>query len=167
MDDFIAKPININSLLDHLVHWVSVDDKVQSAKEVGEPVESSISSSELMDHTVLADLENETSSELLTEIINIFVRETGERLAALREAASQQERESVIAEAHAIKSSAGTFGATLLQEVAGRTEMLGRQGKLEESIASIESVEEVSNETLKLYTAEYLEKANTTPPMAG
>lgn len=159
MNDFIAKPININSLLDHLVHWVSVEDKFQSTEKGDEPVASSFTKSEMMDHDVLADLEIETSPELLTEIIKIFVSETGERLAALREAGSKQEVESVISEAHAIKSSASTFGASLLEEVAGRAELLGRQGRLEESIALIESIEEISNETIELYSAKYLGKA--------
>jgi len=167
MNDFIAKPININSLLDHLVHWVSIDDKLQSVEEGDESAKSSFTEAELMDHDVLLGLEKETSSELITEIINIFVSETGERLATLREAGRKQEGETVIAEAHAIKSSAGTFGALLLQEVAGRVELLGRQGKLGESIALIESVEEISNKTLQLYVNQYLDKSGTTPLSPG
>ena len=61
----------------------------------------------------------------------------------------------MIAAAHAVKSSAGTFGALRLNEAAGQVELLGRQGKEEESIALIESVVEISGKTLRLYAERY------------
>jgi HPt (histidine-containing phosphotransfer) domain-containing protein len=108
-----------------------------------------------MDLHTLSGLEHETSRKLLAEIIAIFIRETGERMAALREAAKQQDLAAIVAESHAIKSSAGTFGALLLQETANRVEMLGRQGKQVEAIALIDSVEEVTQRTVQLYTSHY------------
>ena len=61
----------------------------------------------------------------------------------------------MIAAAHAVKSSAGTFGALRLSAAAGRVELLGRQGKEEESIASIESVVDISDKTLRFYAERY------------
>ena len=139
MSDFVAKPININSLIDRLVHWVSIGAELPEETE-GEVGSLSVEESELVDQRTLSDLEKETSHELVTQVIGIFIRETGERMAALLEAGSQQQLEGIVSEAHAIKSSAGTFGAVLLQEIAGRVELLGRQGKLAESIALIDSV---------------------------
>ena len=156
MNDFIAKPIHITVLLDRLVHWVSINAEVPVAEMEAGTDEPGVAEPELMDQQVLSDLEKETSRELVTEIIGIFIKETGERMAALGEAGRQQDHGSVIAEAHAIKSSAGTFGALLLQDTAGRVEILARQGKQEESIALIDSVEEISQETLDLYTTLYL-----------
>jgi len=155
MSDFLAKPININSLIDRLVHWISSDAELPIVEKGGEVGGLSAEGSELMDQRTLSDLEKETSHELVTQIIGIFIEETGERMAALLEAGRNQQLESVVAEAHAIKSSAGTFGAFLLQEVAGRVELLGRQGKLAESIALIDSVEETSQKTLQLYRTLY------------
>ena len=155
MSDFLAKPINIDSLIDRLVHWVSIDAELAIVEKEGEVGGLSAEESELMDQRTLSGLEKETSHELVTEIIGIFIGETSERMAALLEAGRNQHLESVVAEAHAIKSSAGTFGALLLQEVAGRVELLGRQGKLAESIALIDSVEEISQKTLRLYRTSY------------
>jgi HPt (histidine-containing phosphotransfer) domain-containing protein len=155
MSDFLAKPININGLIDRLVHWVSIGVELPMEETEGEVGSVSVEESELVDQRTLSDLEKETSHELVTQIIGIFIRETGERMAALLEAGSQQQLEGIVAEAHAIKSSAGTFGAVLLQEIAGRVELLGRQGKLAESIALIDSVEEISKKTQQLYSNLY------------
>ena len=157
MNDFIAKPISIDGLLDRLVHWVSPAAPIPVAENRAEPEPDSADGdeAELMDQQVLADLENETSRELVTEIIGIFIKETGERLDDLREAGTRQDPPSVIAAAHAVKSSAGTFGALRLQAAAGRVELLGRQGKEEESIALIESVADITEKTLRLYAERY------------
>ena len=155
MDDFITKPISMDGLLDRLVHWVSPAAPIPVAGNRAEPDSADGDEAELMDQQVLADLENETSRELVTEIIGIFIKETGERLDELREAGTREDPSSVIAAAHAVKSSAGTFGAMRLQAAAGRVELLGRQGKEEESIALIESVLDISDKTLRLYAERY------------
>jgi HPt (histidine-containing phosphotransfer) domain-containing protein len=155
MDDFIAKPISIDGLLDRLAHWVSPAASIPVAENEAEPDSADGDEAELMDQQVLADLENETSRELVTEIIGIFIKETGERLDELREAGTRQDPPSVIAAAHAVKGSAGTFGALRLQAAAGRVELLARQGKEEESIALIESVLDISDKTLRLYAEGY------------
>ena len=155
MNDFIAKPISIDGLLDRLVHWVSPTARVPAAGNVAEPDSPGGDEADLMDQQVLTALESETSRELLTEIIGIFIKEAGERMGELREAGARQDPPSVIAAAHAVKSSAGTFGALRLQAAAGRVELLGRQGREEESIALIESVVDISDKTLRLYAERY------------
>lgn len=155
MSDFLAKPIKINSLTDRLVHWVAVGADLSMVVTEEDDGSLSAEESELVDRQTLSNLEKETSPELITQIIGIFIRETGERMAALLEAGSHQQLQDVVAEAHAVKSSAGTFGAMLLHDVAGRVELLGRQDKLAESIALIGSVNEVSKKTLKLYSKLY------------
>ena len=155
MNDFIAKPISIDGLLDRLAHWISPTTSIPVAENRAEPDSADGDEAGLMDQQVLADLENETSRELVTEIIGIFIKETGERLDELREAGTRQDPPSVIAAAHAVKSSAGTFGAMRLQAAAGRIELLGRQGKEEESIALIKSVLDISDKTLRLYAERY------------
>jgi len=163
MNDFIPKPINIGTLLDRLVHWVSVGPNLESGPDKStasnhsndEP--SVENENELMDQKALLLLEEETSRELLTEIIGIFIKETNERMKALREAAERRETPAIIAEAHAIKSSASTFGANRLRELSGRVEVLALQNKQAEAIAAVDAVEDVTHRTLKLYGREYLE----------
>ena len=157
MNDFVAKPIDIKSLLARIVHWIPMDAGSLSEKNENETDTPDTNENELMNQHILSSLEQETSRELVTEIIGIFIRETGERMVALRDAGRQQEQASIVAEAHAIKSSASTFGASRLTEVANRVEVLGRQGKQDEAIALIDSVDDVVQKTLDLYTRQYLE----------
>jgi signal transduction histidine kinase/CheY-like chemotaxis protein/HPt (histidine-containing phosphotransfer) domain-containing protein len=155
MNDFIAKPISINGLLDRLAHWISPPASMSAAGNRVEPDSPDGDEAGLMDQQVLADLESETSRELMIEIIGIFINETGERLDELQKAGTREDPPSVIAAAHAVKSSAGTFGALRLQAVAGQVEVLGRQGKKEEAIALIESVVDITDKTLRLYAERY------------
>ncbi len=124
----------------------------------------SINQTDLMDKQTLLRLEKETSRELLIEIIRVFICETGERMAGLNEAGKQRSQSLVTSQAHAIKSSAGTFGANRLQEAAGRVEVLGRQGKLEQAIAAIDLVDDVVQKTFQTYASHYLEGAVVPAP---
>ena len=155
MDDFIAKPISMDGLLDRLVHWVSPAVAIPLAGNRIESTSADDEDTDLMDLQVLADLVGETSAELMTEIMGVFINETGERLDDLCKAGARGDSSSVIAAAHAVKSSAGTFGAMRLYAAAGRVELLGRQGKEEESIALIESVADITDKTLQLYSERY------------
>ncbi len=169
MSDFIGKPIDIKTLLGRLAHWVSIVDQSPGTDEEGVPEmrQEDDNISGLMDQHMLDSLEKETSRELITDIIGIFIKETGEHLEALREAGKNQDQASVVSEAHAIKSSAGTFGAIRLQEMAGRVEMLGRQGETTQAIAMIDSVEDISLRTLEIYTTLYLGAEDVTPNTTG
>ncbi len=124
----------------------------------------SINKTDLMDKQSLLRLEKEVSRELLIEIIRVFLCETGERMAGLNKAGKQQSQSLVITQAHAIKSSAGTFGANRLQEAASRVEVLGRQGKLEQAFAAIDLVNDVVQKTIQIYTSHYLESAIVSLP---
>ena len=168
MDDFMTKPISADRLLDRVAHWVDpgpgttpplpktgAKDGEKQKSEVsdsGQPDDARLDS-QLMDIGVLVRMEQETSRELVKEIIGIFVRETGEHLAALAKAGEAADQPAVVTEAHAIKSSAGTFGALRLQDVSGSVEVLGRQGNLAEAIAAIEVVEKVAEKTMQLYSS--------------
>ncbi len=118
---------------------------------------------ELMNRQVLSGMEKEISREILAEIIGSFIREVGEHLNALGESGNRQEQATIIAGAHAIKSSAAPFGASFLQEVAGQVEVLGREGKVTEAISALDTLEDVAQQTMQLYTCEYIDAAGADP----
>jgi len=161
MSDFIAKPIKFNSLIDRIVHWVSIDTDEAPGEKAEDAEQMHSCESELMDLNILSSMEEQTSHELVTEIIGIFINETAEKMTLLREAGERQEHETIVAEAHAIKSSASTFGAVRLQEVANQVEVLGRQGRFPESIVMIDSVEDVLSQTLEVYKVKYSENLDS------
>lgn len=118
---------------------------------------------ELMNRQMLSGMEKEISREVLAEIIGSFIREVGEHLNALSESGNRQEQAAIIAEAHAIKSSAGTFGASHLHKVAGQVEVLGREGRLAEAIAAIDIVEDIAEKTIQTFTCEYIDATGAGP----
>ena len=127
------------------------------AAQPAEPADSAGGSSEmqLMNCHSLATLERETSSELLIEVIGMFVQEAAEHVTALGNACELVDLESIVAEAHAIKSSAGTFGAERLQDIAGRVETLGRQDNCGEAIALFGELAATAECTLNIYAERY------------
>ncbi len=170
MNDFMAKPISAETLLDRVLHWVApvqgtadaesktvsgdADKKDSEAAQNELPVDEN-PGRELMDLGVIAVMERETSCELVKEIIGVFVHETSEHLLALRKAGEAADTTAMVAEAHAIKSSAGTFGALQLQDVSSTVEVLGRQGKQAEAIAAIKVLGEVAEQTILLFSSRF------------
>ena len=170
MNDFMAKPISADRLLELVAHWAGPSQPTtppvlktvaeDTERQKTEVADSGLSVDErqdnqLMDIGVLVCMEQETSRDLMNEIISIFIRETGEHLAALGKAGEAADTTAIVAEAHAIKSSAGTFGALQLQDVSRTVEVLGRQGNQAEAIAAIEAVEEVAKKTIQLYSSRF------------
>ncbi|MEE8340109.1 MAG: response regulator, partial [Xanthomonadales bacterium] len=170
MNDFMAKPISAETLLDRVLHWVApvqgtadaesktvsgdTDRKDSEVAQNELPVDEN-PGRELMDLGVIAVMERETSCELVKEIIGVFVHETSEHLLALRKAGEAADTTAMVAEAHAIKSSAGTFGALQLQDVSSTVEVLGRQGKQAEAIAAIKVLGEVAEQTILLFSSRF------------
>lgn len=111
--------------------------------------------SQLMDIEVLVSMEHEVSREVVDKVIGIFIHETGKHLAALCKAGEAADAAAMVFEAHAIKSSAGTFGALQLQAAARTLEVLALQGNQDEAIAAIAKVEDVAEKTLQLYSSTF------------
>jgi PAS domain S-box-containing protein len=155
MNDFIAKPINKSNLLDRIFYWVS-NDSATPKGQARKVDKRDGDGPELMNQEVLSSLEQETSRDLMTDIIGIFIQEAGEKMLALLGAAERRDLDAIVAEAHAIKSSASTFGAMKLQQAAHRVELLGRQGKLDEALALVGNVESVARETQNIYRKQYV-----------
>lgn len=148
MNDFVAKPIDAEKLIEQIVKWSS---------QISTPTEGkkSMTTFELMNSETLQKLGNETSPEMLPEIVSIFIKEMDERINSLPVAVDELDGDELIARAHAIKSSAGTFGALRLEDSARRIEQLGRDEKLDEARTEIASMRETGRKTLDLYRQHY------------
>ena len=148
MNDFITKPIQPSKLLTQLAHWL---DPEQTVSKVDEELNAHYQSIEVLDEEQLSKMESETSTELMAEVIGIFLEETQAHLDALRAAGDQVDSSTLVSEAHAIKSSSGTFGALRLYESARRVESLAREGRHEQAIQSTRRIFEAAEETFTVY----------------
>lgn len=86
----------------------------------------------ILDSDVLRQLERDTNSAILHELVSTFVAELAERLQRLSAAARSGDIPTLQREAHSLKSSSGTFGALQLQAQARAIEMACREGRTTE-----------------------------------
>jgi HPt (histidine-containing phosphotransfer) domain-containing protein len=75
--------------------------------------------------TILATLDNDT--ELLREVITLFLEDCPKMLAALRSGVDARDRKSLGSAAHALKGSVSNFGAASAYQAAQKLEKMARQ----------------------------------------
>ena len=83
----------------------------------------------VLDGEVLRQLERDTNSTIIQDLIGTFVAELAERLQRITAAVRVGDMSAMLHEAHALKSSSGTFGALQLQAQARAIEMACREGR--------------------------------------
>jgi HPt (histidine-containing phosphotransfer) domain-containing protein len=72
----------------------------------------------------------EGDTDLLREVVQLFLAECPRRMADLRQALAQGDADALQCAAHSLKGSAGNFNAEAVVAAAGRLEMMGRLGDL-------------------------------------
>jgi len=148
MDDYVAKPIRLETLREALQRWgLSADNAATSAAMpvVSPPVPAVPAAvpapADLLDPAqvaMLRDLPGRQSASLFTELIGIFLRETPAVLAELAEHAAARQGDRVAHLAHRLAGSAGNLGAgglrteaLALEEAVRRGDWSGAAGRLD------------------------------------
>jgi PAS domain S-box-containing protein len=89
----------------------------------------------VLDASALGQLEADTDPTVVQELVKTFIVETVERLERIAQAAATRDIATLEREAHALKSSSGTFGAKALQARAGEIEAACRGREIERAQA--------------------------------
>lgn len=158
MDGFLSKPVDRVRLLEAVAHWVEAGDApawVREQRTDGAPL--------LLNRCTLAQLEEDVGTELLPEILATFLVETERRVRALAARARAGDIAGAADEAHALKGSAGTFGAMALRQCACELEQAGRAGDADATLKLLPTVEGLTGQTCNLLRAEYDFLAPLTP----
>jgi len=151
MDDYISKPVRVEELTAAL-------ERCQPHAHDGRTVGSSLAPDAVSRPTTAAidpvDLERfrEMMGEAGTELIALFLEETLDLLAELREAVAKGDAESLQRVAHTLKGSSATLGAMRLSDLCKELEIMGRRGALEgaaEKVAQVETEYERVRVTLE------------------
>ena len=109
----------------------------------------------LLNRCTLRHLEEDVGPELLPDILRTFLIETDRRLGLLAARMGADNPGGVADEAHALKGSAGTFGAMSLRQTAFELEQAGRSGDLERIVQLVPELNRLAAETCVLLRAEY------------
>ena len=135
MDDYVPKPVKPEELDAVLERWVSMADEVKaSVPEVGEGSATREGSEEdPLDRSVLAglrELQEEGASDLLEELIGLFLADVPPQLVALRKVVEADDAQSVERIAHTLKGSCANMGAVRMETLCAELQEMGRSEEL-------------------------------------
>ncbi len=99
-----------------------------------------VDDSPVLDLAVLAELRELVGDdqEFMTDLVNTYVAESGEHLAAMHAAAAALDAGAIVRPAHTLKSSSAALGAMRLAQIAREIEMAGRAGDTTDLEARVE-----------------------------
>jgi PAS domain S-box-containing protein len=156
MDDYVSKPVRIERLAGVLSKCrplaLPADTPAapqvrqaqnKEASAMSEPVAKSrtLRALEAVDIAVLEELTARVG-EVLSEVIDLFFKNTSELLATMRQAVNQGDSESLFHAAHSLKPTSAMLGAIPLSTLCEELELMGRAGSLEggqEKVAEVEA----------------------------
>jgi PAS domain S-box-containing protein len=114
MDDYLSKPVKLETLHQILEQWIVFTDKPVRILPEGSNNHSQEETLEIVDASVLADLaslQQPGKPNLVHKLTNLFIEGTTKNLSALRNAAAEADPVAIKREAHSIKGSSGNIGA--------------------------------------------------------
>jgi len=133
MSDYLAKPVTKERLYETLCKWLPLRtmDRGKEMKETN----TNNSTTRVLDTSIFAQLARDTSEEILPVMLEAFCRETRGRIETLGQLDTDDamDTDRLQREAHTLKSSAATFGATELHQIARDVEAACRDGRLAEA----------------------------------
>ena len=112
---------------------------------------------QVIDREVLVALEADTSRELVPELVDIFLKTADERILRIRDKLSEGDLDGIAAEAHALKSSSATFGASNVRKISADLEQAGKtgnRGQAEQYTTDLVAALEIARRAL----AEYIDE---------
>src|SRR5262249_15959756 len=132
MDDYIAKPVRIESLAAALEYWGARAGAPHAAtsRSVAEASADASAHTEIPGRPVANQ-----ESGLTDEILRLFLEDSPTQINAIREALSVDDAEAVRHAAHSLKGSAGYVGASRLASICAGIERLAREQDLGEARA--------------------------------
>ena len=129
MDDYVPKPINLQSLAAALDAVTGVSQEAPRESR-GPAVEVRQNAGALYDKRVMMENIGD-DEELFRQLGGVFLESYGERLDELRQSLSRRDPDKIYRDAHAIKGSVGVFAAESALHAALHLEQHARAGELE------------------------------------
>ncbi|MCB0191892.1 MAG: response regulator [Anaerolineae bacterium] len=160
MDDYVSKPIQVDQMVNALRNIRSRPVLQEKKKTINtDPLLSTnnsfnldtINTEQIVDQSILQEFQEamgEEGSEMVAELIEIFLQETPSILVQLEEGFTNKNPEAIKKAAHALKSSSANVGALALSKLCKELELIGLSGdlthaahKLDQAIAMYDEVE--------------------------
>lgn len=120
MDDYLSKPVRQEQLAEVLKRWISTERgqvEVDVSREVADGADDTEVARPTLDPKVLEslrELQQEGETDILAEIMHLFVEDAPSRIEQLRRAAENGDAGSVGRISHSLRGSSGNMGARSL-----------------------------------------------------
>ena len=142
MDDYLAKPIHVEELVDALnksQRRGELDDAVQFRRVTGEDSADEATAA-VLDPKAMEKLRSMVGgdSEFLAELIDTFLEDVPQLLEEMQQAIWAENAAVLRRAAHSVKSNSAEFGATLLHDLCRELEEMGKAGTMAGAAAKVE-----------------------------
>ncbi len=151
MNDYISKPVKVEYLQNAIERWGELVCQTtvssSTSKVVGSPGSSTpvASRGDRVNLAVLrqmrATLEGEEGSDLVTELIEMFVEDTPKILSKIREGIATSNLSEVELAAHSLKGNSRTMGANFMGELCAKLELKAKNRSLAGGEKCLEELE--------------------------
>ena len=152
MDECLAKPFSEQQLEAEINRWLNKSNGIHHGRI--EPFSQELNSvarshDNLRNNIVrtiqtrMNELEREIGSEIVDEIITLFVEDSAKRLDALRDSLKNRDLVQIKIEAHGLKGSFGNIGATYIADLCFQIEKTSKDQNFAEATAVFRKVQEL------------------------
>ncbi len=144
MDDYISKPVDVAELARLIEHWKEFSTGSIQAGQEPEGSGGTMSDEEPLDPQIimgLRELGDDGPSSFVNELIDLFLRETPQRMIDLRQAFDSGDTLSVRQISHKLNGSTSILGARRLSAHLGELEEMGIEGRLDQGAGLMAAIE--------------------------
>ncbi|HEY5789996.1 MAG TPA: ATP-binding protein [Gammaproteobacteria bacterium] len=143
MDDYLQKPVDRVELLATVARWCAEHPRGEACQP--DATTAAAASSAEIDQRTLEQLARDTDPALVPELVALFLDDARGRVARIRQALAATDLARVEDEAHALGSSAGTYGLPGIQRAARHCEEALRGGDRAAGIAAAQRLVELAD----------------------
>ncbi len=132
MDDYLPKPVRLNSLNEKLCRWTADHpsaDSNHSSEQSDKPKPTTEDESNPLNAEIFNEL-RKNLGDAFTRMVEAFCEDIPKYLLDLKQAISESDHKTTFSIAHTIKGSSRNFGADRLAEISKRVEDIGRSGSI-------------------------------------
>ncbi|WP_019614097.1 PAS domain S-box protein [Psychromonas ossibalaenae] len=133
MNDYLSKPIDRAAVLSCIAHWT---ESIAAQQQSGSDSETSMQDkqNDYVDQAVLEQLVQDTSAEIVPELIKMYIEDSQIRMKLILEALSKQDFSTLEFETHTVGSSAAAHGNTKLHSLCRNVEQLCRNQDYQQAV---------------------------------
>ncbi|MBA6380303.1 MULTISPECIES: response regulator [unclassified Colwellia] len=146
MEGFVGKPFDTQVLIESINHCIYSTETQEKSK-----ANSPLNEDEVLSESVLKTLAEDLSEVAVLTLVNLFIIDIEERVQMIETSLEKSDIEALGDHAHALKSSAGSLGATAMYNFCKRLEQASLEKKLMEAEVICKELKSISELTLKTY----------------